>query len=322
MRKPQLPVFVLLLYLVCCPLAGAPRYERSINDGWAFRKEGETVTRAVSLPHTWNAEDAVDDEPGYFRGIGWYERTIQINDVLSDRKVFVRFEGANQVVDLFVNGSHAGTHKGGYTAFVFDVSEFVHAGANSFRIKVDNSHDEGIPPLGADFTFFGGIYRDVSLVFVPENHISIDHYASDGVYVTAMPDVSAANASVQIETHLSINRPEKTLFLEHSVLSPDGKQVTAVRKQIRKPSGKMVVDAVVVVPDPMLWDVDSPESYSVVTRLLDKEGEVVDSRRSSFGIRSFRFDPDKGFFLNGRHLKLMGTNRHQDFRGKGNALRD
>lgn len=322
MRKPQLPVFVLLLYLVCCPLAGAPRYERSINDGWAFRKEGETVTRAVSLPHTWNAEDAVDDEPGYFRGIGWYERTIQINDVLSDKKVFVRFEGANQVVDLFVNGSHAGTHKGGYTAFVFDVSEFVHAGANCFRIKVDNSHDEGIPPLGADYTFFGGIYRDVSLVFVPENHISIDHYASDGVYVTAMPDVSAANASVQIETHLSINRPEKTLFLEHSVLSPDGKQVTAVRKQIRKPSGKMVVDAAVVVPDPMLWNVDSPESYSVVTRLLDKEGEVVDSRRSSFGIRSFRFDPDKGFFLNGRHLKLMGTNRHQDFRGKGNALRD
>lgn len=314
-------VFALLSCLVCLPLVGTPRYERSINDGWAFRKEGSLVTETVCFPHTWNAHDSVDDEPGYWRGIGWYERKIQINDDLSGRKVFVRFEGANQEVDLYVNGKHAGNHKGGYTAFVFDISEYVHAGANDFRIKADNSHNEAIPPQGADFTFFGGIYRDISLVFAPENHIGIDHYASGGVYITT-PEVSAEQASVQVETRLSIGRAEKNLVLEQAVFDPDGKQVASVRKSIKKPAAREVVKTAVMVSHPQLWDVDTPALYSVVTRLLDKKGEVIDSRRNSFGIRTFRFDPDKGFFLNGRHLKLIGTNRHQDYLGKGNALPD
>lgn len=299
----------------------APGYERSINDCWSFRREGDTVAKTVSFPHTWNAYDAVDDEPGYWRGIGWYDKTIHINDDLSGNKVFVRFEGANQEVDLFVNGEHAGNHKGGYTAFIFDISGLIHNGANDFKIMVDNSHNEGIPPVGADFTFFGGVYRDVSLVFVPENHISVEHYASSGVYVTT-PEVSAESASVHIETHLSICHPEKKLVLEHVIMNPEGKQVAAVRKTLRKPSGEIVVDAAATVHNPELWDVDSPELYTVVTRLLDKKGALIDSRRQTFGIRTFRFDPDKGFFLNGRHLKLVGTNRHQDFLGKGNALPD
>ena len=314
-------VFVLLSYLMYLPATATPGYERSINDGWTFRKVGSPAAETVSLPHTWNVEDAVDDIPGYYRGTGWYDKTIQINDDLSGKKVFVRFEGANQVVDLYLNGSHAGNHKGGYTAFVFDISEYVHPGANGFRINVDNSHNEGIPPLGADFTFFGGIYRNVSLVFVPENHIRIEHYASRGVYIKT-PVVSSEQASVHIETHLSICRPEKKFVLEHLVIDPDGHQVTSIRKSIKKPSASEVVKMAAVVPEPQLWDVDSPRLYSVVTRLLDKNGEVIDSRRNSFGIRTFKFDPDRGFFLNGRHLKLIGTNRHQDYLGKGNALPD
>ncbi len=299
----------------------APGYERSINAGWTFRKEGDAVMETVSLPHTWNAEDAVDDVPGYYRGTGWYERTVRINDPLTGKKVFVRFEGANQVVDLYVNGTHAGNHKGGYTAFVFDISDYIRAGDNNFKIKVDNSHDEGIPPQGADFTFFGGIYRDVSLVFVPDNHISIEHYASSGVYITT-PEVSSEQASVHIETHLSICRPEKKLYLEHQVFDPEGSHVATIRKSIKKPSASEVIKMAVAVPQPLLWDIDSPRLYSVVTRLLDRKGDVIDSRRNTFGIRTFRFDPDKGFFLNGRHLKLIGTNRHQDYLGEGNALPD
>ena len=321
MRMPQHLVFILLLCLACRPLAGAPRYERSINDGWTFHKDGEASSQVVSLPHTWNAEDAVDDEPGYFRGIGWYERTVRIGDDLSGKRVFIRFEGANQEVDLYVNGEHAGNHKGGYTAFVFDISRLIHPGANSFRVKVDNSHNEGIPPLGADYTFFGGIYRDVLLIFVPENHISVGHYASGGVYVST-PAVSSGQASVHIETHLSVCRPEKGLYLDHSVLDPEGKQVAFARKNIKDPSAGELVKATMTVPNPQLWDVESPRLYSVVTRLMDKKGAVIDSRRTTFGIRTFRFDPDKGFFLNGRHLKLIGTNRHQDYPGKGNALPD
>lgn len=312
---------VLLSALVCRQPAAASGYERSINDGWSFRKDGDTLAKTVSFPHTWNAGDATDDEPGYFRGIGWYERSIVVNDELPGNRVFVRFEGANQEVDLFVNGHHAGNHKGGYTAFVFEVSGLIHSGANAFRIKVDNSHNEGIPPVGADFTFFGGVYRDVSLVFVPENHISIEHYAGSGVYVTT-PEVSTARATVDMETHLHILHPSKGLVLEHVILSPEGKQIASVRKTLRKPSGEMVIHASAVVPNPQLWDVDSPQLYAVVTRLSDKNGVVIDARRNTFGIRSFRFDPDKGFFLNGRHLKLIGTNRHQDYSGKGNALPD
>lgn len=317
MMKSVHIVFVLLSYLVCLPATAAPGYERGIGDGWTFRKEGSPVTEVVSIPHTWNAQDAVDDVPGYYRGTGWYERTIPINDDLSGRKVFVRFEGANQEVDLFVNGTHAGNHKGGYTAFIFDITGYVHPGANDFKIKVDNSHNEGIPPMGADFTFFGGIYRNVSLMFVPESHIRVDHYASSGVYITT-PEVSSNQASVQIETHLSLSPGEKKLYLEHIVFDPEGNQVASVKKPAIKEENK----AVIPVPNPLLWDVDTPRLYSVITRLLDKKGNVIDSRRTAFGIRTFRFEPDKGFFLNGRPLKLIGTNRHQDYRGKGNALPD
>jgi len=301
--------------------APAPRYERSINDGWTFWKEGSTATETVSLPHTWNAQDAADDTPGYWRGVGWYERTLTINDHLSGKKVFVRFDGANQEVDLFVNGVHAGNHKGGYTAFVFDVSGLVRGGANTFRIKVDNSPREDIPPIAADYTFFGGIYRPVSLLFVPQNHIGMEEWGSSGVQILT-PEVTDAAATVQIATHLSLAQPAGKLFLEHTILSPVGTQVAAARQRIGKPSAQMALQSSLVVPHPQRWDVDSPQLYTAVTRLLDAKGNVLDQVSGTFGIRTFRFDPEKGFFLNGRPLKLMGTNRHQDYAGKGNALPD
>ena len=317
-KRLTLLLFLSVLWL---PLSAATRYERSINDSWYFHKEGDSAKHTVSLPHTWNTVDCTDDEPGYWRGVGWYEKTVQLNDDLSRKRVFVRFEGANQEVDLYVNGIHAGNHKGGYTAFIFDVSKLIRNGANNFRIKVDNSHNEGIPPMQADFTFFGGIYRDVSLLFVPDNHISVEHFASDGVYITT-PEVSAEKASVHIETHLCLPSPEKTMILEHVILAPDGSEVAKVRRKLVKPSGDVVVNANALVFNPILWDIESPRLYSIVTRLLDRKNNVIDSQRNTFGIRSFSFDPEKGFSLNGRHLKLIGTNRHQDFKGIGNALPD
>ncbi|MBO4475264.1 MAG: DUF4982 domain-containing protein [Bacteroidales bacterium] len=321
MDKVRLSLVILFSCLLCRPVLAAPGYERTVNEDWSFHKDGSQVTEKVSIPHTWNAEDCTDDEPGYWRGVGWYDKTVIINENLSGRKVFVRFEGANQQTDLYVNGVHAGSHKGGYTAFMFDITGLVHPGPNAFEVRVDNSHNEGIPPMSADFTFFGGIYRDVSLLFVPENHISVEHYAGGGVYIST-PEVSQSKASVHIETHLSITRPEKKLILEHIILSPDGTAVASVRKCLCKPSGNVVVQTDAVVTEPLLWDVDTPRLYTVTTRLLDRKGNAVDSRRSTFGIRTFRFDAQEGFFLNGRHLKLIGTNRHQDYKGMGNALPD
>lgn len=315
--------FVLLSFLASLNLTAAPRYERSINDEWAFRKEGDARCSTVSFPHTWNAIDCQDDTPGYWRGAAWYTKTISINDSTEGMKVYARFEGAGQDVDLYVNGEHAGNHKGGYTAFIFDISTLIRKGLNEFRIRVDNSHDEGIPPISADYTFFGGIYRDVSLVFVPENHISVDHFASDGVYIST-PEVSPSSALVKTEVHLTLARPGKAMVLEQIVFSPDGEQVASVRKRLRKDAtgADLTVSAGFHIGNPSLWDVDSPQMYSVVTRLLDSRGEVVDSQMNTFGIRSFSFDAGKGFFLNGRPLKLMGTNRHQDFKDLGNALPD
>ena len=301
--------------------SAAQRCEVSINDAWSFRRECDTVSRIVSIPHTWNAQDCVDDEPGYWRGVGWYERTVRIDDALPGKKVYVRFEGANQQVDLWVNDIYAGNHRGGYTAFIFDISGLVRVGENTFRVKVDNSHNEAIPPMTADFTFFGGIYRSVSLLFVPENHISVEHFASDGVYITT-PEVSSSSATVKIETRLSIPNPANKLFLEQIILAPDGKKVAKLRKQLVKPSGDLVVCAHAVVSSPLLWDTNNPQLYTVVSRLLDMKGGEIDTQINSFGIRSFSFDPEKGFFLNGRHVKLVGTNRHQDFKGMGNALPD
>lgn len=313
----------LLSFLACLCVTAAPRYERSINDKWTFHKEGEALYETVSIPHTWNAEDCRDDDPGYWRGTAWYEKTITINDPLEGQKVYARFEGAGQEVDLFVNGKHVGNHKGGYTAFVFDISEFVQNGQNNFRIKVDNAHDEGIPPMSADFTFFGGINRDVSLVFVPKTHISIEHFASDGIYIST-PEVNESSARVAIETHLSVGQPEKALTLEHKVFSPDGTQVAVFRKRIRKPAQNPDLTLLneIKIDRPILWDVDSPRMYCVQTSIIDSKGDVIDSQRNGFGIRYFHFDADKGFSLNGRPLKLMGTNRHQDYRDIGNALPD
>lgn len=152
-----------------------PRTRYTINEGWRFAEgpiEGaeaaafdDATWKPVGIPHTWNREDAFDDSPGYRRGAGWYRRDLRLGEGLREKRIHLYFEGVNQVADVWVNGRKAGRHVGGYTAFVFDVTDLVRWDAsNSIAVRVDNSHDPDIPPLNADFTFFGGIYRDVWLV--------------------------------------------------------------------------------------------------------------------------------------------------------------
>ena len=313
-----------LLLALCQILAvqAAPfRFERSINDNWSFHKDGSDKSETVNIPHSWNAADCNDDEPGFWRGAAWYEKSVVINDELQGRKLYIRFEGAYQELDLYVNGRHAGNHKGGFTAFSFDISEYVAKGANEFRIRLDNSHDENIPPMRADFTFFGGIYRDINLIIVPESHISLSHYGSNGVYVST-PEVGDNLAKARVQTHLDIAPEAKDLSLEQRIIAPGGRQVAAVKTALGKSDEETVCTQDLRIPNPKLWDVDSPQLYTLITRLLDRNGNIIDEQRSSFGVRTFSFDPEKGFFLNGRHLKLMGTNRHQDFKDRANALPD
>ena len=304
--------------------AAAPsRYERSIDEQWSFHKDGSDDVITVDIPHTWNAVDCTDDEPGYWRGVAWYEKTVMVNDNLDGKSVYVRFEGAYQELELFVNGVGAGYHAGGFTAFIFDVTDLIRPGANEFRARVDNSHNDNIPPYAADFTFFGGIYRDVTLLFVPKTHVSVSHYASSGVYVST-PSVSETAAEVRLETHLTVAEACRKMTVSHIVTDPSGKEVARTSVRLRNvKAGPDITDIQTVpVPQPLLWDIDTPRSYSVVTRIEDASGNVTDEVRNIFGIRTFSFDPDKGFSLNGRHIKLIGTNRHQDFKDIGNALPD
>ena len=297
----------------------AQRTTESINDCWNFFLDGNSSV--VSFPHTWNAVDCDDDEPGYYRGVGVYRKSVRVDDIFAGQRVTVHFEGANQEVTLNVNGKKAGSHVGGYTAFAFDVSELVHVGDNEFEIVVDNSHNPDIAPLSADFTFFGGVYRDVYLIYTPEVSLSTTFFASEGVFVRT-GEVSGDAAGLNVTAMLSNAGTKKKVNLTFEVFDPSGVRVAESSGKVTLQAGaeNVAVSRTVTVKAPRLWSLENPEIYRVAAK-VQSEGNT-DAVSVPLGIRTFRFDKDDGFFLNGKHVKLMGTNRHQDYLGKGNALPD
>lgn len=321
------------LLLSSAEFVSAQRVVRTINESWQFHKgdladpatgDGDVAWETVSVPHTWNDKDTSDEVVGYYRGVGWYRRNVVIAEPTENRRFYAHFEGANQEAELFVNGRSAGRHKGGYSAFCFDITDYIHAGENFFAVRVDNSHNPQIPPLSADFTFFGGIYRDVSLIVTDAVHISTTHYATSGVYLST-PAVSARAADVEVRTLLANGSAKPAaVVLEHTFVAPDGQVAATVAKRVKLPAGCADFDVTlpVRIDNPQLWDMDDPQLYRVYTRLTDGAGGELDGVSNSLGLRWYEFDPDRGFSLNGRYRKLMGTNRHQDYYHLGNALRD
>ncbi len=300
----------------------------TINEAWKFYTEetGKSRTRIVSFPHTWNNSDVLDDQPGFFRGTGVYSKTLAVPADYKNKTVYIYFEGANQVTDVYINGRPAGQHKGGYTRFCFDISPFLKFGENNeISIHVNNAHNVSIPPLSADFTFFGGVYRDVYLDVKEKVHISPADLASSGVYIRT-PRVTAQRADAEIETVLD-NKTSlaQELIIEHCILRPDGRETERKEISLRlapNQTGHRIHSAH-TINDPQLWSTETPQLYRVKTTVKDKKtGKVWDETTHTFGLRWFRFDPEKGFFLNDQYLKLIGTNRHQDFKEKGNALED
>lgn len=317
----------LLAALVCLP-AMAQRSRISINDCWSFilNPSGDAgdcaQAQTVSFPHTWNAVDCDDDTPGYFRGLGVYTRKVKVEPFAPESRVTVLFEGANQVTTLLVNGKLVGSHTGGYTAFSFDVTDYVQAGLNDFEIRVDNSHNPDIPPLSADFTFFGGVTRDVYLIYSPKAGISTTHYASDGVYVRTAK-VEGNKAEVEISAMLSnTGEEQRKMTLQASILDRDGRQVAVASRKVKLPAhcSNAPQTLKATVPDVRLWSLDDPYMYRVKVSLSDAQSS--DEVSVPLGVRTSRFDSEEGFFLNGEYVRLMGTNRHQDYLGKGYALSD
>lgn len=325
-----------LVFLCFCSTHAFPSIKYSINESWLFCKgnpEGayalnynQKAWEYVSFPHTWNAADATDDTPGFYRGDAWYRKTLRLSSSYKGKMVYMYFEGANQVVDLYINEQYVGQHKGGYTRFCFDITGHIKTGEdNVFAIKVNNAHDSMIPPLSADFTFFGGIYRDVYLLVKEKVHISPQDKASSGVYVST-PTVDKERAELDIRVLLNNADSEtKEAIVEHQIYSPQGIKVGEFSRghQLHSLCRDYEAKAKIRIQRPELWSIDTPNLYSVRTFLKDAQTqEIIDQSASTVGFRWFSFDASKGFFLNGESIKLIGTNRHQCFLGKGNALED
>ena len=332
--KKFLYIFI-LLFIVGWAQA-QQRVVYTINDGWKFTKGSpfeaqlagcdDSSWETVNIPHTWNNKDADDETPGFYRGPAWYRKQLFVDKSQEGRQAVIYFEGANQEVRFYLNGQFVGEHKGGYTRFCFDITSHLRYGQeNLFTIYVNNVYNPNIPPLSADFTFFGGIYRDVYLQFMNPVHIATNDYASSGVYIRT-PEVNNSAASVEITTLLTNDMPQATeIRVENIICDADGKEVKKTQAEVKLAAGETKTDISkkIKIDSPRLWDIDDPYRYMVYTRILDKrKGTLLDEVVNPLGLRWFKFDSEKGFFLNGKGRKLIGTARHQDYFQKGNALRD
>ena len=270
----------------------------SLNEGWIFCKNGEKET--VNIPHTWNGLDGQGaGEDGYFRGACTYTRILP----KYDGKVYLEFLGANSLCTVKINGREAGKHEGGYSTFRVDITKLLTSPKNFLEVTVDNSESKTAYPGFADFTFYGGLYRGVNLIYdVPETHFSLTDYGSKGVYVTPKMNGDVYVKAVITGYHTGVT-------VRYDVMDAQGKIVaTAGDKE------KLHVD------NPILWNgMENPYLYTLKASVLDN-GAVMDEAKLRFGFRDIRFDSDNGCILNGNHIKLKGVSRHQDREEIGNAL--
>ena len=328
--------YIFILLFIVGWVQAQQRVVYTINDGWKFTKGSpfeaqltgcdDSSWETVNIPHTWNDKDADDETPGFYRGPVWYRKQLFIDKSQEGRRAVIYFEGANQEVRFYLNGQFVGEHKGGYARFCFDIAPHLRYGQeNLFAIYVNNVYNPNIPPLSADFTFFGGIYRDVYLQFMNPVHIAANDYASSGVYIRT-PEVNNSAASVEITTLLTNDMSQPTeIRVENIICDADGKEVKKTQAEVKLAAGETKTDISkkIKIDSPRLWDIDDPYRYMVYTRILDKrKGTLLDEVVNPLGLRWFKFDSEKGFFLNGKGRKLIGTARHQDYFQKGNALRD
>lgn len=319
---------LLLTALTCALLsltAQAQRDDRLINDNWTFRfshQVDKNSGRRVELPHTWNATDALVGKTDYKRGIGNYTRSLYVPASLKGRRLFLRFEGANAVTNVFINGKMIGEHRGGYGAFVFEVTKAVKYGEkNTLLVRVNNAEQLDVMPLVGDFNFYGGIYRDVHLITTPSRCISPLDHASPGVYLIQQ---KVSDDKADVTAHIVLSSADSTeaeTRIRLRVL--DGtKEVLSTEQActLRPHDDLQTFDVPFHIDRPHLWNgVADPHLYQVEVTLL-QDGKLLDSTTQPLGLRYYTVDPDKGFFLNGKHLPLHGVCRHQERAGVGNAL--
>ncbi len=324
MKKTFILLFLSIFYIAN---AQQLRHIETINDHWEFHKgnvedpftdKPATVWEKISIPHSWNTEDILDDEDGYYRGDGWYKKTMIIPQVYENQQVFLLFEAVNQVTSLFVNGTAIGQdHIGGYTSFARDITKALQAGKNKIVIKVNNAHNDEIVPQAADFSFYGGIYRDIQLIITQPVHFEVANLGTNAIFVTT-PEVSKTSAKVVVTS--KIVRPKKGTYTVRQTLYDANKNI--IKQVVNKTTYRKDNISTLQIESPHLWSPETPYLYTLVSEILNKDGIALDKIENPVGLRWFNFDVKKGFSINGKQIKLIGTNRHQDFYKKANAVSD
>ncbi len=322
MKTKQILILTLLLCFFNC---FAQRTTILLNDGWNFRFSHQVEPNSatpVTIPHTWNADDALSGKLDYKRGIGNYQRTLHIDKTWQGKRLFLRFDGANSVANVFVNGKHIGEHRGGYSAFVFEITNAVNYGAdNALWVRVNNAEQLDVMPLVGDFNIYGGIYRDVTLTITEPVCISPLDYGSSGVYLT-QAKVTDNFAAISAKINLS-NRGKCRKIKAEIEVKDQNRLICKAEKTVKS---KADTDSQITIPfnieNPHLWNArQDPFMYQVEVTISDGE-KIIDKKTQPLGLRYFHIDPEKGFFLNGKHLKLCGVCRHQDRAEIGNALQN
>lgn len=322
-KSSRLSLAVLLFF--CNISMFAQRQDILLNNQWEFRFSHQvqkgTEVRA-DLPHTWNAQDALSGKIDYKRGIGNYEKHLFIRSEWVGKRLFLRFEGVNSIADVFINRRHIGEHRGGYGAFIFEITNHVEYGKeNSILVRVNNAEQLDVMPLVGDFNFYGGIYRDVHLLIMDKICISPLDYASPGVRLI-QDSVSHEFARVKALVELSNGSNDKQ-EVEIMLRLTDGKKVVKEVTKVLTLCGSSVTQQELIfeINQPHLWNGRQDPFLYHTEVILSHNGQIADSVTQPLGLRFYHIDPDKGFFLNGKHLPLRGVCRHQDRSEVGNALR-
>lgn len=288
----------------------------NFNTKWAFSKEASAVPATmpekwywVTLPHTWNDIDGQDGGNDLYRGTAFYAKELEKMNLPQADRYFLELNGANSSADVYVNGKHLAHHDGGYSTWRVDITDVLED-KNLFVIEVDNSVNETVYPQHADFTFYGGLYRDVNIIAVSESHFDLEYYGCPGIKVT--PEIKGENVDVEVEVFVTNAKAGQKL--EYTLEDAEGNTVATTTVDASETKVSFTIENV------HLWHGrKDPYLYSAKVRLVNDE-TVLDQVSTRFGCRTFEIHPENGFILNGEEYPLRGVSRHQDRWGIGNAL--
>ena len=290
------------------------RTKQSFNKEWIFTKEEPLSLKEmpfgeeIDLPHTWNALDGQDGGNDYYRGKCYYFKRFSRKDLPKGEIFYLELLGASSITEVYLNGEKAGYHEGGYSAFRVNLTGLIKE-ENLLAIAVDNSANDTVYPQMADFTFYGGIYRDVNLIAVGKDRFDLEYAGAPGIAVT--PSLLSGDAEVTVEVYLAKGSEGEILF---EIFDAEGRAVASLTEPT--PTTKVKLE----IKNPHLWQgVDDPYLYRARATLI-KDGEDSDLVEARFGVRRFEVSPERGFILNGREYPLRGVSRHQDRKDIGNAL--